>query len=236
MLKGVRRWGLVAALLALCASPAGAQGGDGARGGGGLTLRGSIRSVTFEEDASTDFVRLELRYELVNTGQTAAIIWKHEPVFTGLTLARAPSFAPEEVLDAYRGGPSISTAPSWAEARKALDQPQPPAGLTEILPPNASSSFDASVHIVCPKEPAGGSLRRPSLKELREAGTVWLRVYYQMWSWNLEPDVRRQTELNFGRELQRRWKSFGELRLEDVYSEPIRLDLKDAGAKADLRP
>lgn len=223
----LRHSGLVAALVVLCALPAEAQSGD-ARGRDSLTLRGSVRSFTVEEDGSNDYVRLELRYELVNTGPTPVILLKRRPVFTGLTLARTQSFAPADVIDGYRGGPSVEASPAWAEMRRALDKAQPPPALTELLMPEATSTFDASVTIVCPKKPSPGPFYHPSLKELEAAGAVWLKVYYQVWSPDLEPDARRREQLDFGRGLRSRWKSFGDLRLDDLQSEPILLNFSTA--------
>jgi hypothetical protein len=225
---------LAAAALALCATAAVAQE-HAARGQEGLTLSATAREVAFEETPSSDYVRLKLRYELRNTGTTPVILWKGKRAYTGYEISRTPFFAREDLVAAQRGGPSIDTSAVWAERRKALDRESPPPELTEILMPGEARSLDDTVTLVCPKSSPPGLFHSPSLKELEALGHVWLKFYYQVWSPNLEPDVRRSQHLDFGRGLRTRWKSFGDLRLEDISSEPIRLDLS-ATPRANAAP
>ncbi len=219
--------GFGATLFFLCIVSVKAQS-DAAQTQEGLTLRGTIQSINFDEDKSDDFVILELRYELVNTGSTPIILWKTTPVFTGRKLAREQRFAREDIIDTHRGGPSFDTSPEWTQMQKGLDKAYPPADLTHRLMPNDALPFTAKVTLVFPKTPLRGLLYSPSLKEMESIGTIWLKFYYQLWSRNLEPDMARRRQLDFGYMLQRRWRSYGKLWLDDVSSEPIRLDLKKA--------
>ncbi len=220
-------FGFWATLFFLCAIPVKAQS-DTAQGQEGLTLRGTIQSINYEEHSSSDYIVLELRYELVNTGSTPIILWKTTPVFTGRALAREQRFATEDIIDIDGGGPSFDTSPEWAQMRKALDKAYPPADLTHRLMPNDALPFTAKVTLVFPKTPLRGLLYSPSLKEMESIGTIWLKFYYQLWSRNLEPDMARRRQLDFGYMLQRRWRSYGKLWLDEVSSEPIKLDLKKA--------
>jgi len=205
-----------------------------------LTMRGVVKSLTIEQQRSSHYIVVELRCELTNTGSIPLIFWKYkyedglgglwnEPyVFSGKKVSRTPNFTPQDILYSQIGGPSVYTSPEWNKMHKALDQKTPPADVTTILMPNQSFSFDSKVTIVC-NEDRFDSI--PAFSELQEASVFWLRVYYEVWSFNLEPNPRRGLSLKFGRKLQRKWKDVGKLWLDDIYTEPIQLDLKAATYK-----
>ena len=225
----LRRPGLLLFALLLCAPTVGAQ--VGAQVGAeqspySLTLRGAVRTVNHEQDKSEDFITLDLRLRLINTGALPLIFWKRELAYGGFSLSRSRSFAREDRLTDSTHGPSRDLSPEWAEMRKALDKDYPPPEETFFLLPNEEKSFDYKVTIGCPKSPPRGMLYRPSLNELAAEENVWMRVYYHAWSLNLEPDQLRDNSPRFGYSLQNRWKSIGGLWLEDISSEPIKLDLK----------
>ena len=202
----------------------------------GLSLRGRIQSMTIEQDKSEDYVILRLKYELTNTRSTPIIRWKHQdPTFTGLSLARSQRFEREDIIHSYQGGPSIDTSQVWTDMQKALDKEYPPSDQTDFIKPSASLSFYSKVTIVCPKKAVPGLLYEPSLRELEAIGKIWLRVYYEAWSLNLEPDALRRKDRDFGHALQRRWEQFGQLWLDDIYSDPIMLDLNRATSKRPVR-
>ncbi|HZN06786.1 MAG TPA: hypothetical protein VFB65_08370 [Pyrinomonadaceae bacterium] len=68
--------------------------------------------------------------------------------------------------------------------------------------------------------------RGASLKDLKELSSLWLRVVCEVWPWNLEPSADR-SKLKYGRKLQRRWKDVGVLWLDEIYSEPLTLNVKE---------
>jgi hypothetical protein len=67
--------------------------------------------------------------------------------------------------------------------------------------------------------------RRESWEKISKAPAAWLDVYLQVWPLNLEPASYDRSKMEFGRKLQRRWKAIGQLWLDDIVSEPIKLDL-----------
>lgn len=192
----------------------------------GLVLRSVVQSVNYEEDRSSNYVIVSLRSEFINTGPTPVILLKRKPVFTGLELSRSSTFALEDVVVRYGGGPSLDGDPRWEGKRKALNKESPPPDLTDVIMPNATLSFDSKVTISCPKQPSPGMLYRPSLSELESMGPLWLRVFYEVWPLNIEPNVLQSRAPEFGRVLQRKWQTFGMLRLDEVRTEPIMLNLK----------
>jgi hypothetical protein len=66
--------------------------------------------------------------------------------------------------------------------------------------------------------------QKESLVTLQTLSPIWLQVVCEVWPWNVEP---ADAKLSFGRKLQKRWQPIGVLWLDEIYSEPIRLDVND---------
>jgi hypothetical protein len=214
--------------------------GDTAGGRSGLRLRATVKSLAVEQKVWGSTIDVGLRYELINIGAAPVILWNGEEAsdgswpytFTGRTLSRTPRFSRADTLDDIIRGTSVIGGPAWEARRRALDQPSPPAGLTTTLWPNQSVAFDAELTLVCNRNRNESIPEHPTLRELEEVGTFWLRTSYQVWSPNLEPDWPDDDTSKLGRKLQRRWKQFGTLHLEDIRTEPIQIDLRAATYKA----
>lgn len=200
----------------------------------GLKLQGTLKSVAVEQDRSGHDITVALHLELTNTGVTPIILWKRDghPVggksvflYTGYTLCRAADCKSENVLDTRRFMPSLSGAPEWADVRITLNQPAPPAEVTTILSPGQNLSFDSDLIIHSNPRRTDSIPEHPTFAELKEAGTFWLRVHFDTWSSDIEPNPR-SLKMEFGRALRTRWKDFGYLWLDEIYSEPIQLNLK----------
>ena len=198
-----------------------------------LCLRGKVISVKVVEDSprsrySSKFLEIKLILELTNTSRTPIIFLNREPLFVGAALARQPDdFASGNYLARTYAGPAVSLDPEWAALRLSLDRPTPPPDQTRILMPNESWSLGATVGVSLPDHPEMfAPAKSASLKEIKELSTVWLRVVCEVWPWNLEPSADR-SKLSYGRKLQRRWKNVGVLWLDEIYSEPITLNLSE---------
>ena len=125
--------------------------------------------------------------------------------------------------------PAVSLAPEWAASRLSLDKATPPPHQSRILMPNESWSLAATVGVSLPDHPEMfAPAKGASLKDIKELSPVGLRVVCEVWPWNLEPNADRSKLKYGGRELQRRWKDVGVLWLDDIYSEPITLNLKES--------
>jgi len=61
---------------------------------------------------------------------------------------------------------------------------------------------------------------------LEEASPVWLRLECDTWPQNVERPLLNG-KFRLGGELRKRWKSIGELQLDSVESEPVKLDLRE---------
>ena len=200
-----------------------------------LALRGRAESVRVKEiDQSSALIDIKLKMELVNVGDRPIILLQREPVFPGGALARKPEdFTTGNLLVADAGWPSNYVSPEWATLRSNLDKPRPPSGETRILMPGESWPLETSVRLVVPTDPSKytSSRKKESLATIQQLSPVWLRVVCEVWPWNVEPLDADRNQLRFGHKLQERWKDAGLLWLDEVYSEPIMLDVRAATVK-----
>lgn len=221
----------ISAGFALLAANASAQSASG-QTSKGLTLRGRVESVGVKQiDQSSALIDIKLKMELVNVGVRPIILLEREPLFPGGALARKPEdFEGGNLLAADAGWPSNDISPEWATLRSNLDKPSPPADETRLLMPGESRLVETSVRLVVPTDPSKymSSRKKESLATIQQLSPVWLRVVCELWPWNVEPLNADRNQLKFGHKLQERWKDIGLLWLEEIYSEPIMLDVRTA--------
>jgi hypothetical protein len=194
-----------------------------------IALRGRVESVQVTEiDRSSALIEIKLKMELVNVGTRPVILLQSEPFFPGGALARKPEdFEQGNVLVADAGWPSNDISPEWATLRSNLDKSNPPADQTRLLMPGESRPMETSVRLVVPTDPSKytSSRKKESLATIQQLSPVWLRVVCEVWPWNVEPLNADRSQLKFGHKLQQRWKDVGLLWLEEIYSEPIMMDV-----------
>jgi hypothetical protein len=200
-----------------------------------LSLRGRVESVEIKKvDRASALIDIKVKMELVNTGVKPIILLKREPLFPGGALARNPGdFETGTVLAADAGWPSNDISPEWATLRANLDKPSPPTDETRFLMPGESWPLETSVRLVVPTDPSKytSSRKKESLATIQQLSPVWLRVVCEVWPWNVEPLTTDRSDLKFGHKLQERWKDVGLLWLNEIYSEPIMMDVKTASYK-----
>lgn len=197
-----------------------------------LTLRGRVESVRLKEiDKSSALIEINLKMELVNSGVKPIILLQREPLFPGGALARKPEdFERGNLLAGDAGWPANESSSEWTTLRLKLDKPNPPADETRILKPGESWPLETSVRLVVPTDPSKytSSRKKESLATIQQLSPVWLRVVCEVWPWNVEPLNADRNQLKFGHKLQKRWKATGLLWLDEIYSEPIMLDVRTA--------
>jgi hypothetical protein len=202
-----------------------------------VILRGRVERVEIRpEDSPSKYamtpVYITLKLSIINTGKAPLIFLRREPDCNQAVIAKNA-----DELDirnrkflAYSGrGSSEITSKKWANLHKSLNRALPPSALTRILAPGESFDFDGLIRLDLPKEPAmyaSSPTRSESLTRLQELSPVLLKVRCDPWPLNLDGVNNGRHKLKFGRELQLKWKHFGWLWLDDIYSEPITLDLK----------
>ncbi len=217
--------------LALLTGGVVAQGTSG-QSSKGLTLRGKIESVQVKEiNHSSALIDIKLKMELVNIGVKPIILLQREPLFPGGALARKPEdFERGNLLAADAGWPSNDISAEWATLRSKLDKPSPPAEETRLLMAGESWPLETSVRLVVPTDPSKytSARKKESLAIIQQLSPVWLRVVCEVWPWNVEPLTADRNQLKFGHKLQEQWKDVGFLWLDEIYSDPIMMDVKTA--------
>jgi len=201
-----------------------------------LTLRGRVESVQVKEiDRTSALIDIKLKLELANIGTKPIILLQREPLIPGGALARKPEdFEAGNLLAGDAGWPSNDISSEWTTLRSNLDKPSPPADETRLLMPGESRPVDTSVRLVVPTDPGKytSSRKKESLATIQQLSPVWLRVVCEVWPWNVEPLNSERSQLKFGHKLQERWKDAGLLWLDEIYSEPIMLDLRTASVRS----
>lgn len=202
-----------------------------------LTLTGVVEGLDINEENSTSkygmsFVSVQLKLRLTNAGKIPIILPRTEPQCNEIVVAKRP-----EDLDVRSGrflayssaSSSEVTSAKWLNLRESLNQTVPPSAETQILYPGDSFDFDGMVRLDLPKQPevyASSPTRSESLHRLQELSPLVSRVRCRVWPVNLEGVGDDRAQLKFGRTLQERWKDVGLLWLDDIFSEPIMLELK----------
>lgn len=225
----------ISAGFALLMNNVAAQGMTG-QGSKMLTLRGRVESVQVKEmDHSSALIEIKLKMELVNTGLRPIILLQREPLFPGGALARKPEdFEAGNLLASDAGWPSNDISAEWETLRSNLDKPSPPSDETRLLMAGESRPVETSVRLVVPTDPSKytSSRKKESLATIQQLSPVWLRVVCEVWPWNVEPLNADRNQLKFGHKLQERWKGTGVLWLDEVYSEPIMIDVRTASVRS----
>jgi len=204
---------------------------------GNLRLTGSVRKVSCAKAA--DFIRCkaELNLRFTNTGSTSLIIVQPQGEYefwhggTSLALSEKEASTNSFVYDSS-AWPSIYKFPMYQKLATLLDQSGPPIGITRVLRPSVSWSWDTSITLSLRE---GNSCNQRvgveiGWEEIKQRTTpLWLRVSYEMWPFNVE-----NFKPNLGGILQKRWRSHGLLYLEGktgkywqaiLTSEPIEFPL-----------
>lgn len=188
-----------------------------------LSLRGRIADIRLvEENNHSVRFKLNLALEFVNNSHKGIILLRQDYWLGAETLAISPEAAAEhKFIYSSSHWPSVYSAPNWIELRKKLDKPSPPTDLTRIIAPGESFAYETEAMLYIQKR--GSSNKTNQIwEEIKLLSPTWLQVTLETWAVNIEPRVDPQNP-QFGKELQQRWKQFGELYLERLASEPMPL-------------
>jgi hypothetical protein len=200
-----------------------------------LILRGEVLDARFEPIPETEgYFKILIRFKLefVNTGKLPALI-----VTDGLPFFRrqvitlnSGSLDKEIILNDEPGVSSLSDEAGWRSLRTRLDKPSPPKDLVTVIAPGGKWESENSTVVRGTVKLGKKHYAKPfqayptSLDWFTTISPVYIRFQVEFWSALTEkrPDQR---SMPFGHKLRKRWKSYGDLQLGSVLSEPIRLDL-----------
>jgi len=187
-----------------------------------VKLRGEVDELRLlEENLNAIRWELKLRLRIVNDGNESAILLRQDFQIGAVMLTRSLEDANGSTyLYKHMAWPSVYASPEWQRWRQHADSVAPQPNETWILTPGESMSFDCKATISVEK--AGNFDRtNASWAEIKK-NVKWVQVQIQPWPANIEP--RHDPEnLEFGETLRKRWKSFGELQLVRLTSEPMPL-------------
>jgi hypothetical protein len=187
-----------------------------------VKLRGEVAELRLlEENKNTIRWELKLKLHLVNEGKESAILLRQDLKIGAVMLARSLENANEgHYIYRQSAWPSVYAGPEWERWRNNVDSASPQPAQTWILTPGQSLSFDARTTVYV--ERAGNFDRTNAPWEEIKKNVSYLQVQIKSWPSNIEP--RHDPEdPEFGRTLRRRWKSFGDLQLALLTSEPMQL-------------
>ena len=242
---------LTASAFLLLVSPKSAIGSDKASNYSKdvITLRGTVTSVESAPVKDSEiFLNVHLKLALVNACPAPLIVlaaerpeyhWgsddgtaSHPSLYGALMFKRPELSARQDALaDTFYGPSDYGDSPEWKALRASLDEPRPPADKVRILMPNDEWHFEDVLRfsISLKDKPMcnGGVLCPPAGWEtIQPLKVVWLRPLLEIWPVNLAPHPLTGKDL-FGHTLQKRWRKYGVLQIDDVVSEPIEFDLDE---------
>jgi hypothetical protein len=191
---------------------------------GPLNLEGRVKRLEIgSEDSRSISFKATLLLTFKNMGTKPIIIYRHDLWLGGIFLSRSidEARAYRFILDSS-AWPSVRGRDSRDKLRKALDQQDPPANLTLTLQPGESWQYEKVAHFGIDKK-EGPEAQGLPWNKIRSLSPVWLFVMFEMWPVNAEPEVDPDNP-RFGLMLRKRWKTSGELWLDYLTSQPIRVD------------
>jgi hypothetical protein len=198
---------------------------DVAVAGDGLSLRGSVSSVRIIEDKPDGvLLRLDLDLTLTNDSAANVILYWHEFHIIESSVVRLEEGQRVNVLYRSTSRPSANRSPDWVELQTRLDLKNPPGDLTRTLKSGESLSLKRTENLWISKKP----LYQLSWDEILATKPVWLVVDLEMFPSNLDQTSLHQK--SFGKKVRKKWKRFGILQVEELQSEPMRLNLTALGA------
>jgi|GEM_PF-6267669 len=198
----------------------------------GIGLKGTAKIENVEQYTNLVVFIVKLQMTLKNTGMQDLIIMADVPLREWYYCfdSYENALQGKAIQEDYVGpGGNDSTNPIWIEYRKALDQRKPPVDKVRIVKPGESLHFTSEIPVMFRRyQLVKGTPRSMEKKaywdEIKGISSLFIRVVYSMWDWNLEAEGP-PLEKRFGRRVQKKWAETGHLYLDDIVSEPIEIRL-----------
>lgn len=223
-----------------------------------LKLSGKVENIKITEKKDILQIDANVRMSLKVIGTEPLLFWKqtypHDESlrghFLGLNLRVFGFLATEDKEKLlYLNGlplPSIQRTKQWQDIVAEMDGKSPPENQVQSIKSGETVDFDEAWTFIFLKRKAIGSNdpywgygsdSNVLADEILKAKDLKIRVKYRVWSPELEPRSAASIDKKpFGKKLQKRWKKYGYLWLDDITSEPISLDLSSAVVKTDSKP
>jgi hypothetical protein len=223
-----------------------------------LKLSGQVESVEITDKKDILQIDVKLRMSFRVVGKESILLWKqtypHDEslrnkfLCVNFRILGIPSNVETEKLLFVDSPPlpSLQRTKQWQDVVTDMDKKSPPASQFHIVKNGETIDFFENLSFVFLKKKAVGSNDpywgfgsdiNVLADEIKSAKNLKLALKYSVWSSELEPrsDLLKNIK-PFGKKLQKRWKKYGYLWLDDIVSEPIPFDLNSAIVKTDSKP
>jgi hypothetical protein len=211
---------LVALVLTVPAVAAGTSRQDPARP---LQVDGEVVHIDASRYRESDVFDLKVKLRFTNTSEKPVILllgtYGDKRKLKWWVLDRTLSLTLKDALDGNpfsvrpMGPANSKSFPYWKDLRRQLKSSQPPASLTHTIQPHGTFFKEIETVVVIHDD----EVIPPDTK-------LWLRVFLELWPFNIEPAGTDIEDSPYGESLRQKWKAFGDLQLEPILSAPIPFD------------
>ncbi len=187
-----------------------------------LTLEGEVVQSTLERVGREQIYQLRVKLRFTNNGERSIILLRgtyrgerawwvlDTPLYSSLQDSREGRF-----FSVRPTRPANSRSfRSWQNIRKALQAKAPPNEWTYTIGPRSTFVTEIETFIIV-----------RDWDNVAPKSRIWLKLALEMWPDNLEVSEAAAADRTLGLTLQKRWRSVGDLWLDDILSEPILFDL-----------
>lgn len=189
-----------------------------------LQVKGTILSGEITEQESGDIkLTLNLSLDFTNSGKQPVLLIKRKPGIVEEKIIADASAAAQKCLFKQETYPSIDRSKEWQFLKTSVDTPSPSSDAIKTLAPNETWTLVTSDWFYIAANGNDYDSNK-SWDVIRATSPLWVQVTFETWPKNIEQGPERD-ERQFGIRLRNRWKSFGDLLLGSVTSEPIPLNI-----------
>ncbi len=203
----------------------------------GLKVTGKISQLEISEENKTTKLSFHITLTFTNTGKVPLLIFTSDSSVRSILREMYGSIPIEKGdsrLYALYTLPSIGVNEETRKIQKLLNAKEPLEELIKTIGIGENLSFETKEWFYIGKEKdVYDNLGNHLWSEIKDAKSLSLRLGYRIWSLDFEPRSVNRDKRPFGKKLQKRWKKYGYLWLDDIVSEPIPLDLSSAIVKTD---
>jgi hypothetical protein len=213
-----QRAGKLCLLAIVLTVPALAVGTSGQEPTRPLQLEGEVVHIEASRYRESDVFHLKVKLRFTNIGKQPVILLlgTYEKKKSGWWILDTNVSCTWDGQPFYIGptGPASSRSfPYWKELRRQLSSSQPPSSLTHTIQPHGTFFKEIETVVVIHDD----EVIPPDTK-------LWLRVFLELWPFNIEPAGTDIEDSPYGESLRQKWKAFGDLQLEPILSAPIPFD------------
>lgn len=200
-----------------------------------VEFRGKIKSIKLNsEDKGYLYIDLKIEFEFLNKSERPVLLSKRKPwEYSQYIASSVENLSRREYLYRSSIGAGNDISPKWERYRRKLDRTAPPKKHFRYVLPKQSWRFEFETVLSITKIVDGGNgftflgNNKIDWSEMKSLPELWMTTEIPLWFSNIEPIADRD-ERRFGKKLREQWKQYGFLWLDDMESEPLRLDLKSA--------